>query len=399
MLKNVFVALGALVGALIFCEVLFRAYEYLYLTASYKPNGPIVDLQSFNYNDSKVAKDKPDKEFRILSFGDSFCHSIVKYPFSYHGVAAAILTKTFPGRTFRIVNFGEPSSSFYQYLKSMANWTGQVEADAVVVNVFLGNDITDVALGDVPDDTAINRVFGTNFVDVQTGRKRLCAVPRKYWLRMIDYACALYITWKEGCYVLRDIPEPYTFTLGPLGEGDFARTMRREALVAQPANCRNLTLGWQALADLARGLSRLGRMRHLRVAIMLSPGEIMVEPALWREVAHRFKLDAKDFDPDLPARLAKHIIATVAPDVPVLDLTPVFRCAAAAGESEYYPSETHWNANGNKLAGQALARFVAQSWLGGKTPVPAQGNACLDAPAPDAPPDATTNACLDAIKR
>lgn len=395
MRKNLLVAMGALVAALLFCEVLFRAYEYLYLTASYRPQGPVVDLQSFNYNDSRVAKKKPAGEFRILCFGDSFCHAIVKYPFTYHGVAATLLAKAFPDRTFRIVNFGEPSASFYQYLKSMANWTGQIEADAVVVNVFLGNDITDVALGDVPDDTAINRVFGANFVDVQTGRKRLSAVPHKFGLHLFDYAWALYVAWREGYYVLRDIPEPYTFALGPLGEADFARTMRREALAAQPDSCRSLAKGWQALADLARGMSKLGRERHLRMAIMLSPGEITVDPALWPAIARRFHLDPKDFDAALPDQLAKRIIAQAAPDLPVLDLPPVFDCAAA-GEQDYYPNETHWNVAGNKLAGQALARFVAATWLHGHEAV--SGPPCLTPPT--RPTEATSlagSACFDAV--
>jgi hypothetical protein len=398
MLKNFLVILVALVCGIVLCDALFRAYEHLYLTASYRPNGPEVDLQSFNYNDAKVAKKKPANEFRLLGFGDSFCYAIVKYPFSYHGVARDILAKAFPDRDFRLVNFGEPSSSFYQYLKSMANWTGQVEADAVVVNVFLGNDITDVALGDVPDDTDINRIFGTNFVDVQTGRKRLSAVPHKFWLRMLDYAYALAVAWREGYYVLRDIPEPYTFALGPLGEEDFFRTMRRQALAGQPDSCQKLARGWQALADLARGLSQIGRERGLRVAIMLSPGEIMVDPALWRKTAARYGLDPDSFDPERPDRLARRILAKVAPDVPVLDLTPAFRCAAARGQREYYPSETHWNVDGNRLAGQALARFVAGNWLNGTSPTPADGDTCLDAPdaAPKSDPDAN-DSCLSAI--
>lgn len=394
--RNILLAVAALALGLLLCDGLFRLYEYFFLSTSYRSDGPVVDLQAFNYNDSSLAKAKPEKEFRILEFGDSFCHTIVQYPASYHGVAGDILTRVVPGRAFRLVNFGEPSASFYQYLKSMAHWMDQVAGDAVVVNVFLGNDITDVAFGDVPDDTAINRVFGNNFVEVQTGRKRLAAVPHAFGLRMLDYAYAYALVYREGHYVLRDIPEPYTFALGPMEEKNFFRTARRHLLAGEPLQCASLARGWRALADLARGLALVQRTKGLKVAIMLSPAEIMVNDALWQKTIEREGLDPKNFDRNLPNDLARHIIAEAAPHLPVLDLTPVFRCAAARGDTDYYPSETHWNVEGNRLAGEALARFAAIAWLGADLSAVSGLDPCLAA-MPATSPVPAVAPCLEAL--
>lgn len=62
--------------------------------------------------------------------------------------------------------------------------------------------------------------------------------------------------------------------------------------------------------------------------------------------------------------MARAVIGQTSSEVPVLDLTPVFRCAEQRGDSQYYPRETHWNAAGNKLAGEAYGRFIATNWLG-----------------------------------
>ena len=400
MLKNIVLIVGTLLGGILLGDGLFRVYEYAFLSVSYQPKGPVVDLQAFNYNDTTVAKEKPADQFRILGFGDSFCYSVLQYPYSYHGVAADILARTFPDRTFRLVNFGEPSTAFYQYIQAIDNWTSLVASDAVVVNVFLGNDITDVALGGVPDDLPINKVASEMFLDSQTGRKRLNAVPHVFGIRMLDYAYAYGQMFLKAGHGPKQVPEHYTFALESIPEDKYFRTMRQHAMAGEPARCGEMARGWQALADLARRLDKLAREQGIKVAIMLSPSEIMVDDALRQATAARAGLPAESIEPDLPDRLARRIVAAVAPNVPVLDLLPVLRCAAARGDREYNVSETHWNEAGNRLVGQALARFVATTWLGGTAPAEADADACLAMAPPltgPVPADPVADACLAGV--
>jgi len=66
------------------------------------------------------------------------------------------------------------------------------------------------------------------------------------------------------------------------------------------------------------------------------------------------------FDPDYPnARLAA-IVAQL--EIPFLDLTPAFRREISRGESLFFDHDLHWNERGHRLAGQEIARFVAQQW-------------------------------------
>lgn len=363
---NILLLIGSTIACLVLLDGAFRFYEGWAFTASYRPDGPSVDLQGLNYNDSSVPKARQEGEFRILSFGDSFCHAIVQFPASYNGVAQALLSR--PERPVRIVNFGEPSSSFPQYIAAMANWCGQVAHDALLVNIFLGNDLSEAARGEVPDDGVINRVLGDNFVDVQTGRKRMSHVPRLFPLRMADYAYAHYLCATEGQFVLKDVPPPYTHALGPLDDAAFQRVAARHLEACDPQALGFLKRGYEGAAALGRYLG--GQMaKGVKVLVVLSPAEVQVNDALFGRVAARMNEIPARFDRDLPNRLVAQALEAAAPGIPVLDLLPPLRRAMDSGVNPYYPMETHWNVEGNRVVAQALAEWIEANWLA-DTPAP-----------------------------
>lgn len=358
-LANILLLLVVTVGTLALADVAFRFYESRALTASYKPDGPVVDLQALNYNDTSVAKAKAPGELRILSFGDSFCFSIVRFPASYNGIIQRDLTR--PDRPARVVNLGEPSSSFLQYAASMLNWMPQLEHDAVIVNIFLGNDLSESAREEIPNDGRINRMMGNNFVDVQSGRKRMRHVPRKFPLRMMDFAYAYYLYFTEGQFVLRDVPEPYTHALGPMSEADWLRVAGRHLEACDPAALPLLEKGLGDVDALGAALAQ-ARAGGTRVLVLLSPAQVQLDPALLARAAERLGRDPAGFDLEQPARLVRERLAASAPDAPVLDLTPALREAASHGAALYYPLETHWSVEGNRVAGQAVANWVEENW-------------------------------------
>ena len=338
---------------------IFRLYERSALTASYTPTGDSVDLQSLNYNDSFATKSKDKSIFRILSFGDSFCYSIVKFESSYNGVIENKIE--IDGRKTRVVNFGEPCSSFPQYMAAMCNWLPQVEHDAVLVNIFLGNDLSEVAHADVPSDSGVNRIMGENFVDVQTGRKRMSHVPHKFPLRMLDYAYAYYLYATEGGYVLRDIPEPYNHALGPLSPENYQRTCARHLEACDPDAVETLRPGYEALDRLAVYLSDL-RRSGVKVLILLSPAEVQTDDALLAKTAAAMHVSPSKFDVTLPNTLVTEHIMRIDPQLDVLDLLPMLRAARTGGAKAYYPMESHWSAEGNRLVGENTAQWMASHW-------------------------------------
>ncbi|WP_428565105.1 MAG: hypothetical protein ACP59X_03500 [Solidesulfovibrio sp. DCME] len=372
--------LHLLAGVVLFAglgEITCRLTERIYDLIRINPTGDIVNLSALNYNDTTVSRRRTPGEFRILEFGDSFVYSTVKISFTPSSVAANLLGKA--GAPTRVVNLGEPGTSFFQYRQALEHWAGRIESDAVVVGIFLGNDCVDVARHLVPDDLSINGYLRENFVEISTGRKRLADARHRYGLRLLDFAADALDIMTTGQYVSANIPEPHSGLYGQLPEERFMEQTRLLAVAGEPAHSAELARGWQALADTGRELARVSRKRGIRVAVVLSPAEVAVNARLWRKAALQAGIDPQSFDPTLPGRMAEEILSKVAPDVAVLDLTPIFVCAAARGDTLYPPREIHWNEAGNRLAGKAIARFVGRAWLDLPQDFLAESDPCLDA--------------------
>lgn len=377
-----------------FGEVASRLVAYLVDQAALYPTGDSAELTALNYNDAPVPLHKMPDEFRILTFGDSYAYGTVKTDYTFQSVAAGVLEQA--GTKARLVNLGEPATSFFQYRKAMAHWTGRIEADAVLVGMFLGNDCTEVAWSAVPDDLPVNGRLRDTYVEIATNRKRFAAAPRTHGLRLLDYAVAAADIETAGEYVMSDIPEPFNSLYCPMPVKQFQEQVLFQTAAGEGGRCGELARGWKALADLGRDLTRLGRARGVRTAVVLEPAEAAVNPGLWRATAEAAGVDPQRFDPSLPGRMARAVLAAAAPDVAVLDLTPVMACAAARGDSLYPAREIHWNAAGNRLAGQAIARFVGRTWLGKAADAFVGLDPCLDAaPLPDGG-GADVVACLGA---
>lgn len=61
-------------------------------------------------------------------------------------------------------------------------------------------------------------------------------------------------------------------------------------------------------------------------------------------------------------------VRRVDPDLPLLDLTPVFAAGIEEGRTLYFGTNTHWSVEGNELAGVALASLLAERWFGRSVP-------------------------------
>ena len=100
-------------------------------------------------------------------------------------------------------------------------------------------------------------------------------------------------------------------------------------------------------------------------------------------IPSRFRIyrDLCAFHPDSPCRswpvdnlprAVASVVATVAPGLRYVDLTPRFRAEAADGALLYLPDDPHWTAAGHRLAAQALADCLRSSPSQGPSPVAMQ---------------------------
>lgn len=338
-------------------ESALSLYEKYIHYAEYNPSGDVINLQNLNYNDSEISKTKPDAEFRILSFGDSFCHATVSPAYSYNGILQSRLQEK--GVAARVVNLGEPISSIPQYLATMNNWMPQIDHDMVLINIFAVNDLGELSRDELQDDGYLNRILGDLFVDVQTGRKRLDHVPHMFPLRVLDYLHTLYSYFRDGAFVHRSVPPPYTLAHGPVSPEVFVRVVANDLAICALESRDSHGPALDRVAQLARVLSDL-KARGKRVLITISPGEVQINPTLFHEAVARQNADPANYDLDLPNTMVRETIQAVDPSLEVFDLTPLLREAMARGNNPYYPSDAHWNVDGNRIVGEALAERIGR---------------------------------------
>jgi hypothetical protein len=129
-----------------------------------------------------------------------------------------------------------------------------------------------------------------------------------------------------------------------------------------PTKLPALEEGYRAVAKLASLAAEIRRSGK-QVVVMLSPSELQVTPGKQADVARSKGIELETLDFELPAYLVQEIFTTIDPKIPVMHLHDAFVCASNAGEDLHYGTDTHWTAEGNQLAGEILAQFIASQWL------------------------------------
>jgi len=360
-------------------ELSLRAWEARTVAAGDR----LVPLQRLGYNQPPVRRARGRDETRILSFGDSFAYAIVHYPLTYHAIAARLLSA--PGRSVSVVNLGEPSISLPQYLEAHRAWSAVLEHDAVLFNLYLGNDLTDIARGHVPVDADPHHVLAGRETSPATGERvvgreavarlteRVSFVPHRYPLRLADHARALILSLGSAEPMDLGLDRTvYNQAVAPLRPEQFDAVARNILATFSPAALPvyEPAYAWAVrFARYAQAIAAAGTP----VVVTLAPPNLIVDDGLRERIARRIGLP-DDFDPHLPFALLEAIFETHAPAVRVQPLDAYLRCHAERGEHSYLEHDTHWNETGNALVGRAVATLMARA--DGLAPGTIDGETC-----------------------
>jgi hypothetical protein len=364
-------------------DLAFRAYERHFLLPQYpaiEADEP-VNLAQLSYNDGVVERRTPDGEFRILSFGDSFTHSIMEPQLSYNGIVQQQLDMALNGRQARVVNLGEPGTGPNSFRAAHAYWSQVFEHDAVLFHIFLGNDVQDDAYLQSPLAWEPNiAVLQATNAYLDAGSKR---VPHEFPLRMLDYAWAAWLSHRTTAAAA--LPPGYNWAaLTELDDTTFMRAYFQFLDVADPEKLPALVPGYQQVALLLQQARRIA-LSGVKVAVVLGPSEPMVNDSLRAEVFSAAGARPQDYELGLAARIIGSLQQQYAPEVPLLDLTAAFRTRhQQTGEKLYFRHNTHWDEAGNRLAGDEIAAFLQQQWFNpgaeaNGTPAPKPGAAFNEA--------------------
>jgi hypothetical protein len=323
---------------------------------------PAFPVNSKGHFDMEFTGKTPGSPLAI-SIGDSFSTSVVPHAFHFTTVAERALGSG------QIHNMGIAGIGLNIYLHLLRVEALPLHPDVVVVNVFIGNDLTE-GLGE-------DRPVGWMQSWMDAERLLTMLVPPR-WLRYQAERPAI------------GRPTDAATEAGanePAGGGGDAQAFDREALLTafpwlqdpmrevpafSEAGFRQLEQNRaravcvpQEPPAWSRIRERLLRMQatagDVPFAVMMIPDEFQVEDAIWALVTD--VPGGEGMQRDLPQRVLGAWLAEQG--IPFLDLLPSLRAVPPLADGRrhlYHLRDTHFNARGNEVAGRALAEFLRSYW-------------------------------------
>jgi hypothetical protein len=302
-----------------------------------------------HYDDEFEPRDaRPGKTIAMI--GDSFSTGTVPHAFHLTTVCERILDSV------QVYNVGVAAIDPPAYLHLLQTEVLPLEPDLIVVNLFVGNDF-------------VYRPFGgSGWARGWLDRDNvlLCLLPRR--LATIDRERRA--LGDAGADVGRPQGEDMAVPL----INDVDELKRRFPWVVDPAfeeptfsteafrgiETRRAQRVCRATSDYGPCIDVIGQMQKLAAdipfAVVLIPDEFQVEDGLWQTVTAGL---GERLDRDRPQRVVGEALR--ARGIPYLDLLPVLRSApphADGNRHHYHLRDTHFNARGNRVAGEAIAEFV-----------------------------------------
>lgn len=276
---------------------------------------------------------------RLAIIGDSFVVGAVPRELNF----VSLLQQRFDTgeRPVEVLNLGIPAAGPETYASVLQHEALALEADRVVVMVFVANDIEQSH----PDfETRV--FFGAPRELLKRPYLLRPSVDYLYSLRLLRAARRTAVERWSG----DDVESPGTFS-----HRAFLAIERQRLEICRREVDPDLAASYDRAVELLVSMRDLALVHGIDLAVVLAPDQFQVDPDLQRALFTDGVLDRDDFDLDQPQRILTSELTARA--VPVLDLLPAFRTARASGPL-YLPRDSHWNERGNELAASAIKGFL-----------------------------------------
>lgn len=300
------------------------------------------------FNDREVEDELRPGAFRIVALGDSFTFGFAPYPRAYLTVAEAVATLHTRGSPpVSVHNLGLAAMGIADYRLVYRFFGRPLAADLVVVTIYLGNDLLDFAGHGVAQDCAPAgpQSWLVTFLRRVTRIAREGAVAEPAEARSSPSEA-------RGGTRVPGAREPDLSR--PRFSDDAWLEVKAKELVSfrngAALDCR-LEAFFEELERLRTDLAADG----VAMALVLAPTRLQTEPPELRAALAQAELLESEIDLHRPGREISGWARTRG--VPLLDLTPSFQDRATSGL--YVPNDTHWNIEGNELAGLLVGAWIA----------------------------------------
>jgi hypothetical protein len=378
-------AVAGVIVALILCEVGLRLagieYPFFYdydpvvgvrlrpgIKGYYlKEGGGYVSINSDGLRDREHALKKPPNTIRIAVLGDSFVEAMqVNQQEAFWSIMAKELQKceNLRGRNIEVIDFGISGLGTTQELLVLQHHVWKYSPDVVLLAYTTANDVSDNSETLKQVDYNPYYVYqGNNLVlENQQTRKTWLAEQNNLFRQTIFHWGIDKLRLLQAIYHVKEVLKEW-WSLHDVGKQAGASGQGQEAGISDMIYQEPTTAVWQEAWRVTEGVLLLMRdevARHgARFFVVTLTNGVQVDPDASKRLAFAKSLGVRDlFYPD--HRLegfcqSRHI--------PILLLAPSFQEYATQHQVYLHGfgknlGTGHWNQQGHRLAGQAIARWL-----------------------------------------
>lgn len=328
-------------------------------------------INNLGFRDRNHQRTKPAGTYRVLGIGDSFVYGAVSVRDNFLRVAENSLNRELAADSLEaeILLMGCPGYSTENELGLLKGMGLDLQPDLVVMNFFVGNDVTGLPIRG----------------KIIRGRKYYVGSPIP-WLHALRRSQLFMLG--ESLFVrelrqklLRKQNRRLRHTAAtPTGAGPTAATNHATAATSDTAAAaipvsqlylkimrnnlpvyrrdlrRKLPKLWREAEEYLSEFDRVCRQADIPWLLVIIPGEIQVDPLVREQVLTGMGHHPADYDFNLPQK--RLVDFARVNDIQVLDLLPRLREAHVSDQRLYVPNDTHWNERGNRLVGEILADWI-----------------------------------------
>ncbi len=309
-------------------------------------------FNSDGFFDTEFRRPKPDNVFRIVVLGDSFGVGAVPYSHHYLTLLEQELEDLVPGKQIEVCNLGLSRTGPQHYLSLFQQIGHSLQPDLVLVGFFLGNDFN----ADAVEDS-----FSSPWDALMIYR-----VPTRIY--RMSQANTDYLEWvptdEEPKLIVPDYVGDWRLEKPTMPRDYFLQVQSQRARIFDKARDDAM---YENACTYLRQIAREARtITGKPLVLVIIPDENQVNAALRADVDTWMQEKASQdsahvaWDLEKPNRFLANKFDT--DEIVVVDLLPALRRAEAELGRTYHLQNTHWNANGNRIAGEELGRILIEKW-------------------------------------
>ncbi len=309
----------------------------------YENPTPEIRINQFGFRDDKMSQTKPENTKRILALGDSFTFGMgVRHENIFTEKLQNFLGQKDQENNYEVVNMGAIGYTLDQELLLLKEKGLSLQPDAVIVNFFAGNDVTEFRRHEwvLDDNENLVKVIDTkHYVDDENRlRYKGEEEPVSYFANFI------YTRWQILMKKLGfNKEEGPTLTWPAFLEPDDEH--------GDP----NLPEYWAKVEYTLTEMKRILDEKGIKMIVVAIPMDVQTDKKFWKKYSEMY-FDEEAYELSRPQAKMKQLTDTMG--IEYIDLLPFFREADSNVWYYYEKEDPHWTNEGHELAAEIIANNI-----------------------------------------